>query len=73
MPKTGKASARADCRSIVYIWICVKHILGPLQSFFLPLQPWIDRLAFQGQNAEDAFVDAAERFVADEAFEGLDT
>jgi len=35
------------------------------------LQSRIDRLAFQGEDAEDAFVDAAERLLADEAFKGF--
>ncbi len=37
------------------------------------LQPWIDRFTLQGQYAEDAFVDSAKGFVADEAFQALDT
>ena len=32
-----------------------------------PLQSWINRFAFEGDDAEDAFVDAAERFAIDEA------
>ena len=36
------------------------------------LQSRIDRFAFQGQDAEDAFVDAAQGFVADEAVEGFE-
>ena len=38
----------------------------------LASQPWIDRFAFQGEDAEDAFVDAAEGVASDESFEGLD-
>ena len=36
------------------------------------LQPRIDRLAFQGQDAEDAFVDAAQGLAADEALQGFE-
>ena len=36
------------------------------------LQPGVDGLAFERQHAEDAFVHAMERFIADEAFEGFD-
>ena len=32
----------------------------------------IDGFGFQGQDAEDAFVDASEGFIADETFEGFD-
>ena len=34
---------------------------------FLALQPWVNRLAFQGQHTEDAFMDTAERLAAHEA------
>lgn len=36
------------------------------------LQPWVDRFGLQGEHAEDAFVHAVERFIANESFEGLD-
>ena len=36
------------------------------------LQPRIDRLALQGQHAEDALVDTAKRLLTHEAFEALD-
>ena len=36
------------------------------------LQAWVYGLAFEGQNAEDAFVDAVEGGAADEAFQRLD-
>src|SRR6267142_2128729 len=35
-------------------------------------QPRIDRLAFQSEDAEDALVHAAKRFVANESLEGFD-
>src|SRR5690349_19729129 len=35
-------------------------------------QSWVDWFAFEGEDAEDAFVDAAEGLVAGEAFEGFD-
>ena len=36
-------------------------------------QPRIDRFAFHREHSEDAFVNFAERFVADEAFERFDS
>lgn len=36
------------------------------------LQPRIDRFALQREDREGAFVDAVERFAADEAFEGFE-
>ena len=36
------------------------------------LQAWVHRLAFQREDAEDAFVDATQRLLAGEAFEGFD-
>ena len=57
----------------------------PLRSMFTPSvaaqrprlswytsEPRIDRFALQGQYAEDALVDSAKWFVADEAFETFD-
>ena len=35
-------------------------------------QPWIHRLALQGQDAEATLVDPAQRLPADEALQGLD-
>lgn len=37
-----------------------------------PLKPRIDWLGFEGQHAEDAFVNSAQWFTAHEAFESLD-
>lgn len=37
------------------------------------LKSGIDRLAFQSQDAKDALMDAAERFAANEPFEGFDS
>ena len=37
------------------------------------LQPRVYRFAFQGEDAEDALVHAAEGFVVDESLEGFDT
>ena len=37
-----------------------------------PLQARVYGFAFEGEDAEDALVDAVERVPADEAFEGLD-
>jgi hypothetical protein len=37
-----------------------------------PLEAWVDGLALEREHAEDAFVDAAERFASDEALECLD-
>ena len=36
------------------------------------LQPRVDGFAFEGENAEDAFVDAVERLERDEAFKCFD-
>jgi hypothetical protein len=33
----------------------------------------IDRLAFKGEDTEDAFVDARKRFLADESLPSFDT
>src|SRR6266511_1944875 len=38
-----------------------------------PSQARVDRLAFQGEQGKDAFVDAARRLALDEALQGLDT
>lgn len=35
-------------------------------------EAWVDGFAFEGEDAEDWFVDAAEGFVADEAVEGFE-
>ena len=39
---------------------------------YLNLEPRIDRLAFEGQDAEDAFVNAAKRLAGDESLESFD-
>jgi len=44
----------------------------PELGFRFDLQPRVHRLALQRQHAEDALVDAAEGFAADEALERLD-
>ena len=36
------------------------------------LQPWIDRLAFQGEDAKHALVNSSERFSPDKPFEPFD-
>ena len=36
------------------------------------LEPRVDRLAFEREDPEDAFVNAAEGLVANEAFEGFE-
>ena len=36
-----------------------------------PLQPWIHRFTFKREHAKYAFVDAAQWFVTDEAFQGF--
>ena len=36
------------------------------------LEAGVDGFGFQGQDAEDAFVDASEGFIADESFKGFD-
>ena len=45
-----------------------------IQNWGLSLisQAGVHRFAFEGQDAEDALVDATEGLAADEAFEGLD-
>jgi hypothetical protein len=39
---------------------------------FIDSKTGVDGLSFEGEDAEDAFVDAAQGFIADEAFEGFD-
>jgi hypothetical protein len=46
---------------------------GPAVFSIPKLQTRIDRLAFKGEDTEDAFVDAPKRFLADESFQGFDT
>ena len=38
----------------------------------IPLEPWIDGLAFKSQHSEDALVGATQGFFADEALQRLD-
>lgn len=38
----------------------------------LGIQPRVDQIALQGQNADDALVDSSKRFVADEAFQAFE-
>jgi len=49
--------------------------LGEIRETFQSqsLQTRIDRLAFKGEDTEDAFVDAPKRFLAHESFQGFDT
>ena len=36
-------------------------------------EPWVDRLALQGQHTKDALMNSPERFSAYEAFQGFKT
>ena len=47
-------------------------LLKHMRLYFGSLQAGIDRFAFQGQDPEDAFVDATQRFPVDKALQGFD-
>ena len=45
----------------------------PLRPFCQKLQSWVNRLTFERQDAEDTFVSTSQWFLANEAFQSLDT
>src|SRR3954470_423579 len=46
---------------------------SPREGSYIALQPWIDRLALERQDAKDALVDAAQGLAADEALQPFDS
>lgn len=51
---------------ITRVFVITRILANALQILCLLLQPWVCQLAFQRKYAEDAFVDVAQRLMADE-------
>src|SRR5437763_9280878 len=69
-PRTRRHAPRGPCAArLPGAWRGARH---PLRRRLSVLQARIDRLALEGEDAEDALVYPAERLAADEPLERLD-